>query len=141
MPHIASCFFTLLSEGVSCTIAGLAHLATLSTLRMLSMRECSRVAGTGFAAFAALSHSIRSLNLSFCLAFSQPGMPHLATDQFVWSVLAPAVLQIMSDSKADRGSLDLVQAARRWEHYLIWQSWTSACASAWTAACCARCRA
>ena len=97
---------------------------------MLSMRECSRVAGTGFAAFAALSHSIRSLNLSFCLAFSQPGMPHLATDQFVWSVLAPAVLQIMSDSKADRGSLDLVQAARRWEHYLIWQSWTSACASA-----------
>ena len=60
-------------------VAGVAHLAGLRTLRTLSMRECSRVdAHAGFAAFAAVAHPVRCVNLAGCYAFSQPGASPLA---------------------------------------------------------------
>lgn len=53
--------------------AGVAHLASLGALRTLSLRECRNVTGAGFAAFAAVSHPLQSLNLCGCTAFSQQG--------------------------------------------------------------------
>lgn len=53
--------------------AGVCHLAALRALRHLSLQECPHVNGTGFAAFAARSHALESLDLSDCIGFSQPG--------------------------------------------------------------------